>query len=130
MGTRRRPGWSFALVLGTPTMWWIILSGALHNFIMYALGAWLAPYLIRFHGADDRAGGRAAHRSPTASRAAPACCSGGRGRGRHAEPPAGGRLLLGAACLALSVPLLYAALQVPAGRLVAFALRAGRSPWR
>src|SRR5688572_14031769 len=51
VGTRRRPGWSFALVLGTPTMWWIILSGALHNFIMYALGAWLAPYLIRFHGA-------------------------------------------------------------------------------
>ena len=51
-GARRghgaRPGSSFALVLGTPTMWWIILSGALHNFNMYALGAWLAPYLMRY----------------------------------------------------------------------------------
>ena len=36
-------------VLGLPTMWWIIVSGALHNFNMYALGTFLASFLIRYH---------------------------------------------------------------------------------
>ena len=37
-------------VLRMPTMWWIILSGALHNFNMYALGTFVASYLARYHG--------------------------------------------------------------------------------
>jgi MFS family permease len=37
-------------VLALPTMWWIILSGALHNFNMYALGAFISSFLIRYHG--------------------------------------------------------------------------------
>ena len=28
---------------------WIIVSGALHNFNMYALGSFVAPFLVRFH---------------------------------------------------------------------------------
>jgi MFS family permease len=43
-------------VLRIPTMWWIILSGALHNFNMYALGHFLSPLLIREYGVRiDRA---------------------------------------------------------------------------
>ena len=30
-------------------MWWVIVSGALHNFNMYALGAFVVPFLVRFH---------------------------------------------------------------------------------
>jgi MFS family permease len=37
-------------VLGLPTMWWIIVSGALHNFNMYALGTFVASFLTRYHG--------------------------------------------------------------------------------
>jgi MFS family permease len=37
-------------VLSLPTMWWIIVSGALHNFNMYALGTFLASFLVRYHG--------------------------------------------------------------------------------
>jgi MFS family permease len=37
-------------VLAIPTMWWIILSGALHNFNLYALGTFIASYLTRYHG--------------------------------------------------------------------------------
>jgi MFS family permease len=37
-------------VLGMPTMWWIIISGALHNFNMYALGGFVASFLTRYHG--------------------------------------------------------------------------------
>lgn len=38
-----------AIVLGMPTMWWIIFSGAIHNFNMYALGSFLASLLKRYH---------------------------------------------------------------------------------
>ena len=37
-------------VLAMPTMWLIIISGALHNFNMYALGSFLASFLRRYHG--------------------------------------------------------------------------------
>ncbi len=42
--------WHGLRVLRLPTMWWIIVSGALHNFNMYALGQFLSPYLQRYHG--------------------------------------------------------------------------------
>jgi len=48
-----RPAASFGnvarRVLGLPTMWWIIISGALHNFNMYALGTFVASFLFRYH---------------------------------------------------------------------------------
>jgi MFS family permease len=51
---RRSP---FGAVLRLPTMWWLIASGALHNFNMYALGTFLASLLKRYHGASvERAG--------------------------------------------------------------------------
>jgi MFS family permease len=37
-------------ILRIPTMWWIILSGALVNLSMYALGSFLTSLLMRFHG--------------------------------------------------------------------------------
>ena len=49
IGERRRPGSPYRLVLSIPTLWWVILSGALHNFNMYALGSFLGSFLIRFH---------------------------------------------------------------------------------
>src|SRR5262249_20099891 len=39
-------------VLSRPTMWWIIASGALHNFNMYALGTFIASFLMRYHRVD------------------------------------------------------------------------------
>ena len=49
VGARRRPGNPYLLVLSIPTILWIIVSGALHNFNMYALGAFVSPFLVRFH---------------------------------------------------------------------------------
>ncbi len=37
-------------ILRIPTMWWIILSGALLNFNMYAIGTFLPAFLSRIHG--------------------------------------------------------------------------------
>src|SRR5437867_10618354 len=48
VGARRRDGNPYMLVLSIPTMWWVIASGALHNFNMYTLGAFVSPFLARF----------------------------------------------------------------------------------
>jgi predicted MFS family arabinose efflux permease len=55
VGGERRQGSPVLLVLRIPTMWWIILSGALHNFNMYAIGSFLSPYLSRYHGVSLQA---------------------------------------------------------------------------
>src|SRR5262245_42131888 len=47
-------GSALLAVLRIPTMWWIILSGALLNLNMYALGSFLTSLLMRFHGLDVR----------------------------------------------------------------------------
>jgi MFS family permease len=52
VGTERREGSPYKLVLSSPTMLWLIVSGALHNFNMYAIGAFITPFLMRYHGAD------------------------------------------------------------------------------
>lgn len=45
----RGPQSAIQVVLRSTTMWWIILSGAIHNFNMYGLGMFLASYLRRYH---------------------------------------------------------------------------------
>jgi MFS family permease len=45
-------------VLALPTMRWLIASGALHNFNMYALGTFLASFLKRYHHVSVEQAGR------------------------------------------------------------------------
>lgn len=52
VGSLKREGSPYWLVLKTPTMIWIILSGALHNFNMNAMGSFLVLYLRRVHEAE------------------------------------------------------------------------------
>ena len=40
---------SMVVILKVPTMWWIIASGALLNFNMYAIGTFLPAFLSRIH---------------------------------------------------------------------------------
>jgi MFS family permease len=39
-------------ILRIRTMWWIILSGALLNLNMYAMGGFLTSFMIRYHGLE------------------------------------------------------------------------------
>jgi MFS family permease len=44
-------------VLLLPTMWWLIVSGALHNFNMYALATFISSFFQRYHALPiDQAG--------------------------------------------------------------------------
>ncbi len=54
VGTNKRAGSPFKIILSMPTMRWLILSGAVHNFSLYALSAFITPYLMRFHNLDIR----------------------------------------------------------------------------
>lgn len=49
MLARPRSGSPYRVVLGVPTMWWIMVSGALHNFNMYAVNAFMVAFLARYH---------------------------------------------------------------------------------
>lgn len=41
-------------ILSSQTMLWLIVSGALHNFCLYALSSFMTPYLMRYHGLGIR----------------------------------------------------------------------------
>jgi predicted MFS family arabinose efflux permease len=44
-------------ILRIPTLWWIIVSGALLNFNMYAIGTFLPAFLSRIHGVSVASSG-------------------------------------------------------------------------
>jgi MFS family permease len=124
VGSQRRTGSPFRLVLSIPTMWWIIASGALFNFIMYAIGSFLAPYLMRFHGMDIRQTGFVAMVVYGLS-GLPALVLGGILGDRVARARPNGRMLFAAWALLASVPLMYCALSVPRGQGLVFTLLMG-----
>ena len=110
---------SFFRVLSIPTMWWIIISGALHNFNAYAVNVFLPLYMGRHHGLGIKdanlitaivlggvgiigliAGGRAADWA------------------RRKSPR--GRMIVAALALLISTPCIYLAVGQPKGALVPF----------
>src|SRR5262249_7898254 len=51
---------AYLRILSSPTMLWLIVSGILHNFCMYAVSAFLTPYMMRYHSLDIQSAGFAA----------------------------------------------------------------------
>ncbi|MDQ6800536.1 MAG: MFS transporter [Acidobacteriota bacterium] len=114
-----RHGSPWRVLLTIPTMWWLILSGALHNFNMYALGSFLAPMLMRYHGATLRQAGLIAMASYGLS-GIPGLLIGGALADRLSLRRKNGRLLVGAVAILISVPLLLLALLTPARHTLMF----------
>lgn len=124
VGDRRRAGNPYLLVLSIPTMLWLIASGALHNFNMYALGSFVAPFLVRFHKMNFMDAGWVA-----------ACVYGFSGvigltgGGALADylyrRRVDGRLIVGTAAIVITAPLMFLGLGRPRGDVVGFALLMG-----
>ena len=124
VGDRRRAGSPYLLVLSIPTMLWIIVSGALHNFNMYALGAFVSPFLVRFHRMNFVDAGWVA-----------ACVYGFSGiigltgGGALADylyrRRVDGRLIVGTVAIVITAPLMFLGLMRPRGDVVGFALLMG-----
>jgi predicted MFS family arabinose efflux permease len=111
-------------LLAIPTLWWIIASGAVHNFNMYALGTFLSPYLIRVHGLDVRQAGLVSMLAYGLSGIPGMLLGGVAGDALRRRGPAH-RLLLGVGLFLGAGPLIFFALRQPAGGALVFALLLG-----
>lgn len=111
-------------VLRIPTMWWIILSGALHNFNAYAVNAFMPAFLGRYHGLGlQKANTISAF--VLGAVGVVGLLVGGWGADWVSRKRANGRVLLATLSLAISTPCVFLALQQPKGSLVSFILLMG-----
>jgi MFS family permease len=124
IGSRKREGSPYLLVLSIPTMWWLILSGALHNFNMYAIGSFLSPFLQRYHNVDIREAGFIAMVVYGLS-GVPGLLLGGIAGDAIMKRQPNGRLLVGALFLLASVPFIFFALGRAGGDTAGFMVLMG-----
>jgi predicted MFS family arabinose efflux permease len=124
VGERRRAGSPYLLVLSIPTMWWLILSGALHNFNMYAIATFLSPFLMRFHGVSLRQAGLISM-AVYGLTGAVGLLLGGVAGDWAMRRRRNGRLLVGAGAIVASVPALFFSLGRPRGDAAGFAILMG-----
>jgi len=124
VGTRRRPGSPYTLLLSIPTLRWIIVSGALHNFNMYALGSFVSPFLVRYHKMPFQSAGWVAAVVYGFSGIFGLTVGGILADRLHATR-VDGRLIVGAAAIAICTPLIQLGLMRPAGDVLGFALLTG-----
>src|SRR5215813_13887134 len=107
----QRKGSPYLLVLSIPTMWWIIASGALHNFNMYAIGAFLSPFLQRFHHLGKLNAGMISM-VVYGLAGIPGLLIGGMLGDRLGKRKANGRLMVAASATLLSAPLMFIGLSM------------------
>jgi MFS family permease len=124
VGARRRAGSPYVVLLSIPTLWWIIASGALHNFNMYALGAFLASFLIRYHGVSLSEAGFVAMWVYGLSGIF-GLVVGGIAADALYRKRKDGRLLVATVSIVICTPLMLLSLFRPAGDVLGFALLMG-----
>jgi predicted MFS family arabinose efflux permease len=118
---QKRAGSPYLLVLSIPTMWWLIASGALHNFNMYAIGSFLSPFLQRVHKLDGFNAGIISMIAYGLS-GVPGLLIGGMLGDSIMKRRSNGRLLVAGIALLISVPLIYFALGMPVGATTGFTI--------
>jgi MFS family permease len=124
IGAHKREGSAFLTVLRIPTMWWIIISGALLNFNMYAIGSFLNPYLQQYHKLDIR---QASDISTVVNglMGIPGLIVGGIIADAILKRMKNGRMIAGAVSIIISVPLVILALNRMSGDLWGFGILMG-----
>jgi MFS family permease len=119
----KEPGQAASLreVLARQSIWWIIISGALHNFGMYALTAFLPAFMMRYHGVSLRTAGFV---SGVAIGIVGGCgmVTAGWLADRVFKGRPGNRLLVAGFAILLSAPAMYLALEQPRGAVRGFLL--------
>lgn len=118
--TNTKPqGSPYWLVLSIPTMWWIIASGALHNFNMYALGSFLTAMLQRYHGVSISQAGLLVTVTYGLS-GIPGLFLGGAIADAVSKNRLNGKMLIGAISMFFAVPLTFFAIGRPPGETMGF----------
>ncbi len=119
-----RPGSPYRIVLGIPTLLWIIVSGALHNFNLYAVTSFMTAFLARYHGLDLKSAAFAAAVIFGVSGAV-GLLAGGWAADRFGGVRTNGRLLLSAVTMGVAAPCIYLALRQPGGAVGPFVVLMG-----
>lgn len=122
--TRQRPGWSYLVVLSIPTMGWIIMSGLLHNFNAYAVNTFLPSFLMRVHHLGIRDATNITSIVLGAVGIVGMLLGGWLGDywSRYRK---NGKMLLAGIAIAIAAPLMFLALLLEPGKIVAFMLLMG-----
>jgi predicted MFS family arabinose efflux permease len=105
-------------ILRIPTMWWIIASGALVNFNMYALGVFLPAFLSRVHGLSLRESGITVGIIYAIGGVSGAVLA-GRWGDHVAKTRVNGRLQLAAVLTFVAAPAAWFGIVLPSGTVVA-----------
>ncbi len=121
VGSGHRPGSPYKVILSTPTMLWVIGSGAIHNFNMYAISTFLPAFLTRYHGVSVESAGLIAGILIGAIGALGTLLGGWVGDAWFRRRP-DGRMLTACLAVVVSLPLLLVALRQPPGSIAAFTL--------
>jgi MFS family permease len=121
VGSTRRPGSPYFLILSTPTMLWIIASGAAHNFNMYAISTFLPAFLTRYHGASIQNAGFISGILIGVVGGVGTLLGGWMGDAMVRKRP-DGRLLVACLAILVSVPASVLALSQKPGSIVGFTL--------
>jgi MFS family permease len=121
IGASARAGSPMKLVLSIPSMWPIVISGALHNFNMYAIGSFIAPLMIRYHAVDIAQAGYYSMFVFGLS-GIPGLIFGGLLADRLTLRWPGGRMVLSAIMFFVAAPLTYIAVAAPAASPMAFSI--------
>jgi predicted MFS family arabinose efflux permease len=120
------PRSAYRVVLSIPTLWWLILSGAIHNFTLYAISSFLSPFLMRYHGTSLREAGVVSMMVYGVGGGL-GLLLGGIAADAAVRRRADGRMRVAAAAILASVPLLFLAISRGRGDTLGFALLAGVS---
>jgi MFS family permease len=120
---QQQEGSPYWRVLRIPTIWWIIVSGALHNFNAYAVNAFLRLFLAVSR--DGPSAGQYYRGDSLGAVGVVGLLGGGWAADKFRQTRANGRMLLATASMFVSTPLVYLALDRPKGDLVGFMLLMG-----
>ena len=121
---RPHQGSPYWRVLKIPTIIWLIASGALFNFYMYAIGTFLPAFLSRYHALNLKESNEIASVVFGAA-GIPGLILGGWAADRAGQRRRNGRLLFASICALASVPCTYLALNLPAGKVIGFSVLMG-----
>jgi predicted MFS family arabinose efflux permease len=117
-------GSPYLSILRSPTMRWLILSGALHNFSLYALSSFMTPYLMRHHELGIRDANLIAM-AVNGIFTLPGLLLGGFLGDAAKRWRKGGGLLVVAVATLFAVPLFIAAVMADAGQVTLFLFAMG-----
>lgn len=120
----KTPGSPYRRILSSPTMRWLIISGILHNFSLYAVSSFLTPYLMRYHGLDIRDAGFAAM-VINGILTLPGLLLGGVIGDMAKKRTTNGALTVATAAIFIAAPCFYLALGVGGGDVYQFVLLMG-----